>query len=194
MVTRGMQVNDPKSVVLIDNVSNGIICLPREGKKDIIFKPGQTAQISWAEFIEYKSTPLFGRFIELNDSVVIADGMVKIKNVSTDLNDDIMIHALVQDEDRVKEFVLTLNEGERELFSNFLTIRETMGIEQEKCLKILEFMGAEFAEKVEKTVPVEAKAEEPPKRKRGRPRKTKPVVVENEEALTAHVERVEDSE
>lgn len=195
MGNRGAIVNDPNSVVLVDNVSEALLCLPREGAKDIILKKNGTAQITWAEFVKFKNTPHFGRYIKLNDSVIIADGAVKIKNTATALTDDSMIEMLVQSVDRLKEFALTLNKGERKLFSNFLSARRDLGIEEEKCEEILAFIGREYPEEVsEKKKEPEATASAPKKRGPGRPKKDKVVVTENDEALSAHVERVDDSE
>jgi hypothetical protein len=194
MGNRGAIVNDPQSVVLVDNISDGVICLPREGAKDILFKPGETAQITWSEFISAKNTPHFGRYIKLNDSVVIADGSVKIKNVTTALTDDSMIEMLVQSVDRLKEFCLTLNKGERKLFTNFLDTRIKLGIEKEKCEEIIAFIGKEYPEEVKKAEKKPDVEASPPKRGPGRPRKDEVIVTENKDALTAHVERVEDSE
>jgi len=140
MGKRGIQVNNPNSIVLVDNVSEGIICIPREGKKDVIIKPNETAQLTWAEFVRAKNIPTFGSFIKLNDSVVIADGVVKIKDVAGELTDDEMIEILAQNIERIKETVLTFNAAELEVFSTFLEARKKLDIEPEKCGELLSFI------------------------------------------------------
>lgn len=185
MAKRGVQVNDPHSTVLVDNISGSILCLPRENNKSIIFKPGQTVQITWAEFVRFKNTPHFGRYIKLNDAVVISDGAVKVMNTGiTNLSEEFMIEMLVQSAGQLKEFVLTLNEGEALVFKNFLTIRKEIGIEPEKCEDILLFLNTRFPDKAVATKP----ADEPKKELR-KAKKPEPEVVESETTLSAYVKR-----
>lgn len=140
---KGLIVHNPESTVLVDNISAGTLCLPRlkeSGKEDIILKKGSTAQITWAEFVKFKSIPNFGHFIKLNDSVVISNGEVRISNTATSLNDDYMIGILVQHISLIKEFIYSLESGDKVLFKEFLISRRDLGIDSEKCVELLEFM------------------------------------------------------
>jgi len=200
MVKRGVNVNDPQSVVLVDNVSNSHICLPRSGQDDILFGPRETAQITWAEFVRFKNIPNFGRFLKLNDSVVISDGMVKIKNVGNQLSEDEMVGMLVQNVASLKEFVLHLNKGERELFKSFLISRSNLGIEQEKCEELVEFIDTEFGEgpteEVEEIKPAMQTKGKRTSRKRGRKSKVAENIeaTENDENMSAHITRTSEED
>jgi hypothetical protein len=167
IMSRSTMVNNPNSVILVDNISNGAVCLTRENNKDLILEPGATGQISWAEYVKFKSIPYFGRHIDLNDSVIISNGKVMIRNVQTDLNDDLMTDVLFQSLSRIKDFASSLNEGEKFLFSEFLTQRQKLGIEEEKCEVMIEYLGVEEDEEDEVVEEKESK------KGRGRPKKDK---------------------
>lgn len=196
MAKRGVIVNDPNSVVLVDNVSSGAIAIPREHNKDIIFQAGETAQITWAEFVRLKNIPNFGRLIKLNDSVIISDGKVKIKNMVGSLSNEEMIDLLPQNVDVLKEFAMTLNKAEQFIFVKFLEERSNLGIEAEKCTETIAFIHKEFPE----TVPDESKGQEavkaaPKQAKPKQKRKKKNVIgdkelVENDDHLAINVKDV----
>ena len=81
-----------------------MLSLERADGKCTLLKPGETAQITWTEFVAYKNRPGFGRFIKLNDTISIIDGQVKISNTVNELTENEMITAFVQDEQSIKEF------------------------------------------------------------------------------------------
>jgi hypothetical protein len=175
---KGMIVHDPRSIVLVDNISRGPVSLPRDGQPDKIVLPGKTTQLTWAEFVHFKSLPGFGHRLKLNDSVIISEGQVKIKNIGTSLNDDVMIGILVQSTTIIKETILTFNEADREIFRNFLETRKSLDIEAEKCEELIGFIDRNFvSEAVAEEVEEEIVAEESTKKPKGRPKKT----VEKEE-------------
>lgn len=189
MSKRGVLVNDPNSTVLVDNVSTGIINLPRELYHDIIFSPGETAQITWAEYIRFKNIPHFGKMIELNDSVIISDGFVKIKDAIGELSQEEMVSVLTQKLSVVKEFIISLNAGERKVFSIFMESRFKLGIEKEKCELMFAFIDKEFPEQEQtekKVEPVAAKEAKPKKKKKGKKAKGKKLI-ENEDHLSIQV-------
>jgi len=194
MEKRGIVVNDPRSVVLVVNNSGGTICLPREHNKDIIFHPGELAQIEWAEFVRFKNIPHFGRFLKLSDSVVISDGKVKIRNVVGSISNDELVDLLPQGVSVIKEFTLTLNAAERHILHSFLEQRAKLGIETEKCEEVIEFIEKEFPEeelvskeKEETVEPQEAAPKKTRKKKTKISIKGDKKLVENEEHLSVNV-------
>lgn len=204
-MSRGIQVSNPASIVLVDNVSDGIVSLNREGEKTILLKPGETGQLTWSEYVRAKNIPHFGRFIKLNDSVLISNGVVKIKNIITDLTEDDLVEMLVQSVDMLKEFSLELNEGETEIFKSFLKMREKMGIEREKCIELLEFIETQRG-KPEDEVEEPKELDEPPKETKSKAKakpkaKEKPVgkrlddqhtMYQNENQSSIHIKKTGD--
>lgn len=199
MAKRGVLVNDPNSTVLVDNVSLGTIVLPREHNKDIILQPKETAQITWAEFVRFKNVPHFGRFIRLNDSIVISDGKVKIKNIVGELSNEELIDLLPQGVNVIKEFALALNAGERFLLKSFLEQRINLGIEVEKCTAVVEFIMNEFPDEYsdDKDLPEEVEAAPKKAKAKRKPRGKTTIrgdkqLIENEDHLSVNVIDVEE--
>jgi len=198
MSKRGVQVSDPNSTVLVVNNSTGAICLPREHNKDIIFGPDDIAQVTWAEYVKFKNIPFFGKYIKLDESVVISDGKVKISNIVGDLSNDEMVDLLPQSISALKEFAMALNPAEIYIFKMFLEGRSKIGIETEKCDEVVAFILKEFPEKEPEKVTVKVKKEDSPQEDTPKPKakvkaKVKQTnikgktIVESEEYLTAQL-------
>jgi len=196
-MARSVQVNDPMSTVLVDNKSTGMICLPREHNEDIMFGPGEIANITWAEYVKYKKIPHFGRFLQLNDSVIISDGKVKIKDIVGNLSNDEMSDLLPQNIAVLKEFALTLNIAELTIFKKFLESRAKIGIEAEKCEEVIIFIDKEFPNKEKapkkEAIPVEASPVKAKKKQKSKG-KNKPTLIESEEHLSVQVIRDDDGD
>ena len=188
-MSRGTQVNNPLTAVLVDNISDGMVSINREGNKALLLKPGETGQLTWAEFVKAKNVPHFGRFIKLNDSVIISDGVVKIKNVESALNEDTLIEMLVQSTARLKEFTLSLNSGEQEVFASFLAQREKMGIEPEKCSELISFIDSLNSKEEQEVAKTEGTtAPKQTRKSKGKRIDNKHVIHENENNSSIHID------
>ena len=132
------QVKNPLAIVLVKNVSNAIVCLPRVDREDLILYKGDRGQVTWAEYVSYKLRPHFGKYIELDDSVrITASGDISMRANISHLTEDIMIELLVLPVSVIMEEVLQMTEDSLDLFGAFLETRKDIGIEEDKCEKLL---------------------------------------------------------
>ena len=139
MITK--QVKNPNAIVLVRNVSGAMVCLPRENREDLILKHGERGQVTWAEYVSYKLRPQFGKYIELDDAVKItSDGNISMAARTSSLSEDMMIELLVLPLSNVMEELLHMPDEALATFTSFLEVRQELGIEEDKCEKLLAFI------------------------------------------------------
>lgn len=140
---KGIHVQDPKSIVIIKSNCDSKVMIACQDSEDVLLhRRGEKARISWSDYITAKSRPGFGNSIELDDSVTITqEGFVRIADADNHLTEDTMSELIAMPTDRIKEFALSMNDGEKEVFRSFLETRLDLGIEVEKCTILSDFLG-----------------------------------------------------